>query len=234
MESIQGEGLLIGTRQIFIRFQGCNQKCLYCDTPRSRGLSSVCKIYNKASERDNFDCIDPHLDISELSHIIKKFSSPWISFTGGEPLLWSTYIAEFIKQNQGKYKYMLESNGTLYDELDECLPYLDLISMDFKLESSSGINCLDAHKKFIEKAIKIPTYIKAVISSKTNSAEIKTMLDIITSHNKDIPLILQPVTARNDVQAIAIDKVMIFQEQCLEKLSDVRVIPQIHPFLDII
>lgn len=34
--SIQGEGKLIGRRQIFIRFAGCNLDCVYCDTPESK------------------------------------------------------------------------------------------------------------------------------------------------------------------------------------------------------
>ena len=32
-ESIQGEGLYIGSKQLFIRFCACNLKCKYCDTP---------------------------------------------------------------------------------------------------------------------------------------------------------------------------------------------------------
>ena len=30
--SIQGEGLLVGVEQIFIRFCKCNLACKYCDT----------------------------------------------------------------------------------------------------------------------------------------------------------------------------------------------------------
>ena len=30
--SIQGEGLFIGYKQLFIRFCGCNLSCNYCDT----------------------------------------------------------------------------------------------------------------------------------------------------------------------------------------------------------
>ena len=34
--SIQGEGLRIGERQIFIRFHGCNLNCAYCDVDMSK------------------------------------------------------------------------------------------------------------------------------------------------------------------------------------------------------
>ncbi len=30
--SIQGEGLYLGKRHIFVRFFGCNMRCAYCDT----------------------------------------------------------------------------------------------------------------------------------------------------------------------------------------------------------
>ncbi|MBN1405468.1 MAG: 7-carboxy-7-deazaguanine synthase QueE, partial [Candidatus Omnitrophica bacterium] len=34
--SIQGEGIYVGERQIFIRFAGCNLNCVYCDTKNNK------------------------------------------------------------------------------------------------------------------------------------------------------------------------------------------------------
>src|ERR1700760_4825663 len=31
--SIQGEGVYVGKRQVFVRFAHCHLKCAYCDTP---------------------------------------------------------------------------------------------------------------------------------------------------------------------------------------------------------
>ena len=80
----QGEGTLIGRRQVFVRFSGCNLDCNYCDTSKSRdpqfgSLVSSDKLFNQVNKL-----------------ITPDFHS--ISLTGGEPLLHSDFIKDFLEE----------------------------------------------------------------------------------------------------------------------------------------
>ena len=71
--SIQGEGPVIGYKQLFIRFCSCNLKCNYCDTDFSQ--ENNVKIFTP-TELEKY--INSNYDL-------KTFHS--ISLTGGEPLI---------------------------------------------------------------------------------------------------------------------------------------------------
>src|SRR3989338_2952394 len=78
--SIQGEGIFLGARQIFVRFKDCNLNCAFCDEPRDM----VAKEY-AASE------------LISLVKSLEKENGPHhsISLTGGEPLLYAEFLKEF-------------------------------------------------------------------------------------------------------------------------------------------
>ena len=109
--SFQGEGLLIGERQIFVRFAGCNLNCTYCDT-------------NDSKSAESGKLMTPQ----QVSDEINKLLTPdcrTISFTGGEPSLYPDFISEVSKNFD--LKIMLETNGTLPDNID-LIDKLDIVS----------------------------------------------------------------------------------------------------------
>src|SRR6056297_2501898 len=89
--SIQGEGIYIGHKQIFIRFSGCNLNCSYCDTDYS--IQDYCCIYEN---EDKYQKVKNPFTPSKLMDEIEKLNPikhHSLSLTGGEPLI----NAEFLK-----------------------------------------------------------------------------------------------------------------------------------------
>ncbi|HWP98286.1 MAG TPA: 7-carboxy-7-deazaguanine synthase QueE [Syntrophomonadaceae bacterium] len=236
MESLQGEGVLVGSRQVFLRFTGCNLRCNYCDTPESLAPVSLCRLYTQTGMRG------PGLDIAnpirpeQIADIVQKhYSSRWISLTGGEPLLWPAFIQELaaILAAQG-YRFLLETNGTLTQALESCLPWIDLISMDWKLTSAIGYDTSDLHHAFIERAQQNLCYIKIVVTATSTTEEVEAAVDRIASVNRRLPVILQIASSQGAVLPPPLDTVLEMQKRSLLKLDDVRVLPQVHRLLDMI
>ena len=230
--SIQGEGQYVGYRQVFVRLAGCNLECEFCDTPESRKLIKSAQIEVTAGKRD-FKTIQNPISISQLAAYINQLlvlPHHSVSLTGGEPLCQSQAIEKLASLLHGKIH--LETNGTLTGELAKVLPYIDVISMDIKLPSASGQELWQQHKEFLRLANTKNVFVKIVVASKTSAEEFQKALDLIASIKPTIPLIIQPVTPIHDCEGVTPDQVLAWQEQALRILSDVRVIPQTHKFMN--
>lgn len=237
--SVQGEGQYVGCRQIFIRFALCNLKCLYCDTAFK--TQKYCNL-EEVPTSGKFAKIENPISSEKLISIINEFDDfnhHSISLTGGEPLLNTEFLKSFLKilKKQNPYTIYLETNGTLYNNLEEVIDLTDIISMDIKLESSTNaITPWDSHKKFIEVATKYnkELFTKIVVTTQITNLEIQNVIELIKNQPYEIPVILQPVDSK-DKKLIPDSKTLVqIQDTMLEKLDDVRIIPQTHKFLNLI
>ncbi|MDF2874555.1 MAG: queE [Sporomusa sp.] len=229
--SIQGEGLYVGTRQIFVRFAGCNLACDYCDTPDSRKLCDHALVECAPGKRI-FDKIANPLSIDYLAQRINSLLTirhHSISLTGGEPLGQTESIIKLAPKLKGLI--YLETNGTMVEKLAQALPYIHIISMDLKLPSIAGKAYWQEHYEFLRLAAGKEVFIKLVITGQTGSDEFKQAVDLVASVNNRIPLILQPVTPCNASTAVQPDAMLTYQAEALNLLEDVRVIPQTHKFM---
>lgn len=210
--SIQGEGLYIGARQIFIRFYGCNVDCVFCDT-----RPATYKQYT----------------VSGLYSLISRYKVNYhsISFTGGEPLLQNDFLRGiFARLKKNGVKIYLETNGILYKELKDVIEYADIIAMDIKLPSSGRHkNYWQEHEKFLKIAAQKEVFIKCVICLSTRTSDIKKAAELLKKAGKNIPLVIQPNTRQ--LGKPLIDKAMRYQDILLGAVSDVRIIPQVHKYL---
>ena len=229
--SIQGEGQFVGYRQVFVRLAGCNLECDYCDTPESRVVVGQGQIEHTAGKRDFHTITNPLSILSLAKYINNLLVLPHhsVSLTGGEPLCQATIIALLAPLINGPI--YLETNGTLPAELSMVLPYIDMISMDIKLPSVTGQDLWQLHEKFLRLANTRAVFVKVVVTKKTSTEEFQQAIDLIATVNLAIPLIIQPVTPIRDCEGVTPDQVLLWQEQALTKLRDVRVIPQTHKLM---
>ena len=221
--SFQGEGLLIGERQIFVRFAGCNLNCNYCDTNDSKSeksgtLMTPQEVTEKINELITPDC-------------------KTISFTGGEPSLYPDFISQVSKNFN--LNIMLETNGTLPDNID-LIEKLDVVSLDIKLpEHFDG----DFDDEIFQNEVKslnllmakcINVYCKVVIlpSTKINSfKEVVEKLSENISNKSNLKIIIQPSSPLDEWKDINF-RLFNFSE-IVGQYFEVSTIPQIHKILDI-
>lgn len=207
--SIQGEGLFIGYKQLFIRFCGCNLSCNYCDTDYRTVNSS-------------------EYTVDELIDIVKKSTDCHsVSLTGGEPLLNTGFLKEFLPQCH--LPVYLETNATLAGELGEIIDYIDYIAADIKLASCTGGNNLfSEHDRFFTVASPKTMFAKIVFDSKITEEEIIQCCKLGAKYN--IELVLQPKFSGN-IPAVNNEFIEHILDVFLKKYKKVRLIPQVHKYL---
>lgn len=224
--SIEGEGILFGTKTLFVRLAGCPFTCFYCDTKDSLPLDSGIE-YN----------------LGDAIQLIEKNIVPntyKVNFTGGDPLIQSQAVAEIAKFIQGKkIKTYLESSCFDSEKFLTVMPFIDIIKIEFKTKDSQFVD--DKHyEKLLQNAFrcleysvtaKKLTYIKIVVSNKTSiihfSELINRIFDIISQKNIS-GFIIQPTT---DIAEPTLENLLKMYDIVYPKFNDVRVVPQLHKLI---
>ncbi|MGI6629025.1 MAG: 7-carboxy-7-deazaguanine synthase QueE [Bacillota bacterium] len=233
--SIQGEGIYVGVRQIFLRFVGCNLSCTYCDTRETqiKGKDMFCIEIEPGTGK--LEYYPNPVSVDELKRIIMPLKPEIhhsLSLTGGEPLLQVDFLYEFLPRWKRICPVFLETNGTLTQSLRKLLPLIDIISMDIKLPSATGLDLWKKHEEFLKIAKEKEIYVKTVLTVDTIKEELAQVVRIIERVDPSIPLVLQPVTPVGGVKEMTPDKVIKIQDYCSTVLKKVRVIPQTHKIIN--
>jgi len=222
--SIQGEGKLIGRRQVFVRFAGCNLCCNYCDTPQSRDPLAGDMV-----------------TLKQLMGMVNELITPdlhSISLTGGEPLLHTKFIRSFVEKYD--FNYLLETNGSLPRKLSRIASLIQYASVDIKLpEHDASPQWDDLFHNEIESLNilideKVNTYCKVVILPSTKLDTVGLIASKIAQevpNASKISLVIQPVSP---LKYWVNKKHKLFRtSEKAGKYLDVLVIPQVHSLLKV-
>lgn len=224
--SVEGEGILYGTKTLFVRLAGCPFTCFYCDTKESLPLDSGTEY----SIEDANKLIDSNL----------KNQTYKVNFTGGDPLIQHEAVALLAKHIQEKkIPTYLESSCFDVDRFDHVLPFFDIVKIEFKTKDSDFVDAKHYDKfightmKCLQSSVKSKktTYIKVVVSSKTQPNEftklVKEIFDIVSKDDLD-GFIIQPTYG---ISEPSLDLLLELYDLVYPYFIDVKVVPQLHKFI---
>lgn len=159
--SIDGEGPTSGELSTFIRFQGCNLKCVWCDTKYSWGR----------------DEIKEELTAEQIYSYIKNNKTINVTLTGGEPLIQENIdkLLDLLNQDNS-LKVNIETNGSVsIKRFKEKFKRKNLIYiLDFKLPSSKMTDMMNLENLDL---VEDDDVYKFVIGSKDDLKYAKKILD---------------------------------------------------------
>lgn len=239
--SIQGEANLVGVRQIFLRFFGCNLRCDWCDAPETLSGRPPCRIEQTPGRRD-FLVVPNPLAVEQVVAAVERLASEphhSLALTGGEPLLHARFLMHLLPALAPLgLRCYLETNGLLPAALTEVLPWIDDIAMDLKPPSCThdpDPDWLDQHRAFLRIARQRRLFLKIVVTADADEAELVAAFDLAAAQAPGAPLTLQPVTPFGPVQvAPSMEQLLRWHALASRRLREVRILPQVHKFLGVL
>ena len=198
--SINGEGTRAGQLAVFVRMQGCNLNCTYCDT----------KWANEADAKFHWTSTE------EILELLRSMEIKNVTITGGEPLL-QEEIGELLEAmaKEENLRVEIETNGSVPLQPFAEIPNGPSFTMDYKLPSSGceekmllsnmealrkqdtvkfvsgSINDLECAEKIIEK-FHLTERCQVFISSVFGSIEPVEIVNFMTSKRmNDVRLQIQ-------------------------------------------
>lgn len=237
--SVEGEGILYGTKTLFVRLAGCPFTCFYCDTPESLPLDSGTEY----SVEEAAVLIDDSLQ----DHTYK------VNFTGGDPLMQHEAVALLAghvhAHARGVLTY-LESSCFDADRFAHVLPHIDVAKIEFKTSDSGFVDAAH-HDRMTGQALRClelaaaagkTTYVKVVASSETSVGEVRDLAvavsdaarkndsgrDAATDAISVSGFVIQPVYGKGEPP---LGLLLAMYDAVRPVYADVRVVPQLHKLI---
>ena len=224
--SIEGEGVLAGTKTMFVRLAGCPLRCHWCDTPYAIPMDSGNDVSIHEVEKMMLDELQPN--------------TYKVNFTGGEPLAQAAAVAELARFARSKgIRTYLESACYDAKKFAQVLPYIDICKIEFKLTDARSVDdrnyptLLKNELECLRMAVaadKRP-YIKVVVTNSSDAAELGNLARSVFSvaRPEDIAgFIIQPSYG---IDEPLLDRLFCFYDVVYPLYDQVRVVPQLHKII---
>ena len=213
-QTIQGEGFYTGVPAIFVRLQGCDVGCAWCDTKHTWEIdpekqSNLISLTDKSTESDRWADASTKDIINEINRL--SYSANLIVITGGEPCMFD--LRELTQTlNQYGFKTQVETSGTYPILVDE-FTWVTL---------SPKIN-MRGKKEILKTALIRANEIKHPVGTEKDIDQLEELLAKADSI-QDKTICLQPISQKASATALCM-------KICIER--NWRLSIQMHKYLQI-
>ena len=225
--TIQGEGMVIGQKTMFVRTAGCDYRCSWCDSAFTWDGSAKDQI--------------KMMSVEEIWQELKEHGSncfSHVTISGGNPLLLSTLDGLIDLLHRENIRIGIETQGSKWQDW---LTKVDDITISPKPPSSGMVTVYEILDEMVEKlsqpSMQGNVSMKVVIFDEQDFEYAKSL------HQRypKVPFFLQVGNAEladieTDRTALC-DRLLTSLEWLIDKvalspeLNDVRVLPQLHTLL---
>ncbi len=213
-ETIQGEGFFTGTPAIFLRLQGCDVGCSWCDTKQTWEVDTdlriaVTDLSDKSGESPSW----ASCSVADVISLLKQgnFSATHIVITGGEPCIYDLLPLTEALVELG-FSVQIETSGTYAVSVDEqCW-----VTVSPKLGMRGG-------REVLQSALVRANEIKHPIAMQKHIDELDTLLAGVVQLDEKV-ICLQPISQKPGATKLAI-------ETCIARNWQLSV--QLHKYLGI-
>jgi 7-carboxy-7-deazaguanine synthase len=223
--TIQGEGMVIGQKTMFVRTAGCDYSCSWCDS----------SFTWDGTGKEDTKMMDPEEIWAELKRLGGNGFS-YVTLSGGNPALLKNLssLIELLKKNE--IKICLETQGSKWQDWFYEIDELTISPKPPSSKMVTDFSVLDLIiKQLSEKNQTQPLSLKVVVFDDLDYEYAKK----VYMRYQGIPFILQVgndhLTAMDDQELF---KLLIQKYQWLinktmldESFKDVKVLPQLHTYV---
>jgi 7-carboxy-7-deazaguanine synthase len=208
--SVQGEGVHVGERTVFLRLYGCPLRCVWCDQPEALATSGV----------GRFETMSPDAVRDRITHYAAVRR---LCLTGGEPLIAPAESLAWLLAELRAAGWWISVETSGVRVVEPLMELIDFWTISPKGESAQTFegDLVEAQLPTLRRLMDLPEarrQLKFVIQSEGDVKDAVRILDALEYRGA---VVLQPEHGSGDGRSA-------FAWWPWERYPDARIIPQTH------